>query len=578
MKRTGASLAVHALEQIGVRFTFGIPGVHNTELYDELSQSRQIEPILVTHELSAAFMADAVSRTGDSIGTLLLVPAAGTTHAMSGIGEAFLDGIPMLVITGGTRRDSGRHYQLHQIDQKRLVETLTKKAIVVTDQSSIPPAIYEAYEAAISGTPGPVLVEIPTELQLFRTEVRQLEPFSSSLTPPAPDPAGIAEAARLLREARRPGLYLGWGARRCSQGAVELAELLGAPVSTTLQGLSVFPADHPLHTGMGFGVSSVPAAEKAFQACDCLLAVGARFSELATGSYSLPVPRGLIHVDINREVFNKNYPAQVSIEGDAGEVVQLLLDALKSDSCKSRRNQQRLRQLVRAEKESYLRQWTRRRNAERVSPGHFFTALRRKLDDDAYLAVDDGNHTFLTAELFPVYRSRHFISPTDYNAMGYCVPAAIGIKLSHPDHQVVGIAGDGAFLMTGLEMMTASRLNLGIVYCVFNDGELGQIAQLQKIPLNRKTCTVMGRIELQGIAQATGAAYLAMGNDGEIEPVLDQALAAAQTDQPVIVDVKIDYSRKTRFTRGVVKTNLGRFSWKEKARFIGRAAKRHILG
>lgn len=578
MKRTGASLAVWALEQVGVKYTFGIPGVHTTELYDELGKSKLIEPILVTHELGAAFMADGVSRTSDSIGTLAIVPAAGTTHAMSGIGEAFLDGIPMLVICGGTRRDTGRHYQLHQLDQKLLVQAITKKAFVVTDHRSIVPTIYEAYDLAMSGTPGPVFVEIPAELQLFQGEVEEPAPYTPKRRFASPDARKIFEAAEKLKHAKRPGLYLGWGARDASQVAIRLAELLEAPVATTMQGLSSFPSQHPLHTGMGFGPSAVPAAEKAFKDCDCLLAIGARFGELATGSFNLPVPKNLIHIDVNPEVFNKNYPAAVTIEADAREAMEALYDTLARAGHKATRNTHELRTLIQHEKEQYQSEWTQKQNLERVSPGHFFRSLREKLPDDAFLVVDDGNHTFLSAELFPVRAPRRFISPTDYNAMGYAVPAAIGAKLANPSSVVAAIVGDGAFLMTGLEILTASTQGLGILFFVFYDGELAQISQFQKIPLNRKTCTIVGNVKLSGIAEATGAAYLEMRSDKDIATVIDQALAASSKGQPVIIDVKIDYSKKTRFTQGVVKANLSRFPLGEKVRFIGRAIVRHILG
>jgi acetolactate synthase-1/2/3 large subunit len=201
------------------------------------------------------------------------------------------------------------------------------------------------------------------------------------------------------------------------------------------------------------------------------------------------------------------------------------------------------------------------------------------MPDDAILTVDDGNHTFLTSELFPVRNVNGFISPTDFNAMGYAVPAAIGAKLANPDKMVASIVGDGAFLMTGLEILTASTQGLGIVYFVFHDGELGQIAQLQKVPLNRKTCTIMGDVRIEGVAKATGAAYFDMANDHQIENVMNLAFdTAKKNNQPVIVDVRIDYSKKTRFTDGVVKANLSRFPMGEKVRFIGRAIKRHLLG
>ena len=165
MKRTGAQLAVFALEQVGVKYTFGIPGTHTTELYDALDLSEQITPILVNHEGGGAFMAEALSRTSDSIGTLAIVPAAGLTHAMSGIGEAFLDGIPMLVIAGGTRTDTGRHYQLHQFDQVELAKNITKAQFGIKSHNEIIPSIYKAYEIATSGEPGPVFIELPVNLQ-----------------------------------------------------------------------------------------------------------------------------------------------------------------------------------------------------------------------------------------------------------------------------------------------------------------------------------------------------------------------------------------------------------------------------
>ena len=190
MKRTGASLVVHALEQLGVRYTFGIPGVHTVEIYDELNKSQRIQPVLTTHEMGAAFMADAVSRTTDTIGTLMVVPAAGVTHAMSGIGEAFLDGIPMLVITGGVRRDTGHHYQLHQIDQSRLAAAVCKQTYLPRSHQEIIPILYEAFDLATSGTPGPVLVEVPAELQMFAGEVDSLPDYQRK-TPLASPPPGL---------------------------------------------------------------------------------------------------------------------------------------------------------------------------------------------------------------------------------------------------------------------------------------------------------------------------------------------------------------------------------------------------
>lgn len=577
MKKTGASLAVYALEQIGVKYTFGIPGVHNIELYDEINNSDQIEPILVTHEGGASFMALGVSCTSNSIGTLMIVPAAGTTNAMSGIGEAFLDGIPMLIFSGGTRQDSGRHYQLHQLNQDNLVNEITKAFFKIESHEEIIPTIYKAYDIAISGEPGPVFIEIPMEYQMFKGEVSKLLPYTKSFQNPKIDNSKIKATAELLLKAKNSGIYVGWGAANASKYTQKIAEILSAPVATTLQGKASFPANHPLHTGFGFGPNSVPAAQKAFKNCDAMLAVGVRFSEIATGSYGVTVPENLIHIDINKEVFDKNYPSKIHIEADAEEALMLLVKELEDQSKKIRKDHSVLTKLIKAEKEKYYSEWKQKPLNDKVSPGFFFETLTKFTDDDTYFVVDDGKHTYLAAELLPVNHSRHFVSPTDFNCMGFCVPAAIGTKFMNPKSKVVGIVGDGGFLMTGMETLTASTYKKGVIYFVFHDGELGQISQFQKIPLKRKVATIIGNINIKGIADATGASYFYMENDSEIENIMQNAFKEVEKDIPVIVDVNIDYSKKTMMTKGVVKTNLSRFSFKEKVRFISRAAKRHLL-
>ena len=581
MKRSGGWLAVQALEQLGVEYTFGIPGVHNTELYDALADSEQITPILVTHEGGAAFMADAVSRTTDTIGCAAIVPAAGMTHAMSGIGEAYLAGIPLLVISGGIRRDTGKHYQLHGVDQQRILEGIVKAAYLVDRHEDVMPTIFAAYEAATSGEPGPVFVEISGEVLIFSGTVGELPVYERRWRPPLPDEGQIQAAVDLLEAASQPGLYLGWGARDATPVAVELAQRIGAPVATTLQGVSVYPADHPLHTGMGFGPSAVPAARQAFSDCDCLVAVGARFGEIATASYGMKIPETLIHIDINPAVFNKNYPATVTLEADAGDAMQALNAELSRRAAVRPAVAERTRaltELIRREKDSFRESWTAQPSDALVSPGIFFQELRARLAADAYMVVDDGNHTFLAIEQFPVLRSKHFLSPSDFNCMGYCVPAAIGVQLTHPDQQVVAVVGDGGLLMTGLEILTAATYGLGAIFFVFHDGELAQISQFQEIPLNRKTCSVLGNLRVEGIATATGAAYIRMEDDSAVGDSIDEALRIAAEGQPVLVDVNIDYSRKSAFTKGVVKVNFGRFPLRQKLRFLGRALKRHVLG
>ena len=578
MQKTAAWLARHALEQIGVRHTFGIPGVHNTELYDELGASATITPVLVAHECGGAFMADAVSRSGAGLGTLLIVPAAGVTHAASGIGEAYLDGIPMLIIAGGIRRDTGRRYQLHDMDQHALLAPITKGRWRVDTHAEVVPAIYDAWRLAVSGEPGPVFVEIPVNLQLMPGDAGEIPPFV-----PLPGagqraaPAEIARAAELLRRAERPGIFCGWGAVDATGELRQLAEALGAPVATTLQGLSAFPASHPLHAGFGLGPAAVPASENAFRDCDCMLAVGTRFSEIPTGSYGYDPPANLIHVDINPRVFGANYPAAVALEGDARSVLMALIASLGAVPAGAQRAR-RVGDRIATDKRAYHAEWLAHDARGRVNPVRFFDALRGHLPDDAIIVADDGNHTFLVAELMPIISPRSFFSPSDFNSMGYCIPAVIGAKLARPDRAVIGIVGDGATRMTGLEMATAVAQGTGVVWFVFNDGELAQIAQAQETPYNRKTCTVLPGLDLEALARANCVGFRLMRNDDEIEGAIDGALAAAASGQPVLVDVRIDYSRRTRFTDGVIQTNLGRFGLADKARLVGRALWRRVTG
>lgn len=577
MKRTGAWLVVYALEQIGARFTFGIPGVHTTELYDTLNNSNRITQVLVTHEGGASFMADAVSRLSDTIGVLTVVPAAGLTHAASGIGEAFLDGVPMLVISGGPRTDTPHRYQLHQMDTHKFMAGLTKATFRVTRHEEVVPMLFEAHAIATSGEPGPVFVELPVNILLMTEEIGELPQFQPAIPARVEAKGDIAHAAELLAAARHPCIFVGWGARDASNELVRLAEWLEAPVATTLQGLSVFPGNHPLHVGFGFGASSVPAAKNAFKDCDCMVAIGTRFAEIATGSYGTSVPDNLIHIDINPDVFNANYPAKVAIAGDARAVLVQLLAGLAA-GVPPRTMDDALRARIRTDKAVYRESWYRHDATGLVNPARFFDELRRQMPDDGILAIDDGNHTFLTAELMPIHAPKSVILPTDFNCMGYAVPAAIGAKLALPDRAVQAIVGDGAFIMTCMEILTASSNNLGVIYYVFNDGELAQIGQAQAIPYGRKSCTTIGELNIEGVALATGAAYVPMNDNEQITGAIAKAMEIASGGRPVIVAVRIDYSKRTAFTLGAMKTSFGRFPLNEKLRFLARAAVRHVVG
>lgn len=578
MKRTAAWLTRYALEQVGVKYTFGIPGVHNTELYDELNNSKQITPKLVMHEGHGGFMADAISRTTDSIGTLVIVPAAGVTHAASGIAEAYLDGIPMLVISGGIRNDSKFDYQLHEMDQLKLVAGFTKAAFKINSHDEVINTIYKAYDIAISGEPGPVFIELPVNLQLDKANINNFPTYTAGVQPKL-SPAVIKQiesAAKMLMEAKSSAIFAGWGAVHASEYLIAISEQIASAVATTMQGISAFPANHPLHAGFCFGPAAAPAAQNAFNNADCVLAIGTRFGEIATGSFGGELPENLIHIDITPQVFNANFQSKIAIEGDSKQICSQLLSALKALG--AAKDASLLTKKIKLDKKAYRESWYQHDSKNKVNPVLYFDELRTQLSDDAHLVVDDGNHTFLTAELMPIHQAYGFISPTDFNCMGYATPAAIAVKMAKPNKEVHAIVGDGAFMMTATELATAVSQNLGLVIAVFNDGELSQIAQAQQIPYNRKTCTVLPQTKLKGLAMATGAEYVRIENNSEIKIGLAKARALAFEHKAVILDINIDYSKATAFTEGVVKTNLKRMPLPTKVRMVGRALVRKITG
>jgi acetolactate synthase I/II/III large subunit len=341
-------------------------------------------------------------------------------------------------------------------------------------------------------------------------------------------------------------------------------------VATTIQGKGVFPESHRLWMWNGLGASAPPFVRRIAEGCDAMLAVGCRFSEVGTASYGFTPPERLIHVDINREVFGRNFPARLAVETDATVFVRALLPRLTpriADDETTARLASGHRQ-IRDERE-------KDQSSDRVTPAALFDALQRAAPQAIY-ATDSGNGTFLAMEHLRLDGARRFLAPVDFSCMGYSVPAAIGAKLANPDRDVIALAGDGALLMTGLEMLTAAHLGASPAVYVLRDGELAQIAQFQRTALNRDTCSVLAPYRLPDFAAAVNAEYLSLPRDTELESVVARSLEASRAGRPVLVEVAIDYSRKTYFTRGVVATNLWRLPFADRLRMLARAAGRHL--
>jgi acetolactate synthase I/II/III large subunit len=401
-------------------------------------------------------VADAAWRASGVMACVNVVPGAGLTHALSGIAEAFMDGVPMLVLGCGIRTDSTKAYQLHDIDQRAVVAPVTKGTFSPERAEDIYPTIRRACALARAGRPGPVFVEIPANLYLFR--YGKAEGRGQKAEVEAVPGHLLEQAAALLAKASRPLLYVGLGA--AGADLVALAERLEAPVATTFQGKGVFPETHPLALWPGYGASAPPFARKIAADCDITLAIGCRFGEVATGSFGAP-PRGpLIHVDIDPAAVGRNYPAAVGIAAGARTLVPALLPLLAQRSV-----DKELRAAIRGGREDVARE-IEEPARKGVSPGRLLRALQERFGPETIFTTDSGNGTFLAVEALVLDKPGKLLAPVDYSCMGYAVPAAIGAKLAAPDAPVVALAGDGAFLMTGLELLTAAALRLPLMVFV----------------------------------------------------------------------------------------------------------------
>lgn len=572
-KTGGAALVVRALEDEGIRFAFGIPGTHNIELYDALATSEKVRTVLITDEQSAGFMADAVWRANRELACVNVVPGAGLTHALSGIAEAYLDGMPLLVLGCGIRRDSRFGYQLHDVDQLAIAAPVCKATFRPAAGRELYRTIRTACAIARAGTPGPVMVEVPVDQYLFKHDAEPESP-PEPIPPPVADPALLARAVSLLTASgARPLLYVGWGAATAGPALVRLAEALGAPVATTITGKGVFPESHPLFLWNGFGDAAPPFVRELAGECTVTLAIGCRFSEVGTGSYS-SVPKGpLIHADINREVIGRNFPAAIGLEGDAAAVIGALLEGVRGQPAPDRS------QLAEAIRLGHAQVIQGRRDAasrDRVTPAVLFDGLARAFGADTIYTTDSGNGTFLAMECLKLDRPGQLLAPVDYSCMGYAVPAAIGAKLARPEVPVIALPGDGALLMTGLELLTAASQGVPIAVFVLRDRELAQIAQFQRTAFNRKAASILAEYDVASLAETVGIEWLRLDRDVEVGEVVEYARRVTAAGRPIVVDVAIDYTEATYFTKGVVRTNLGRLPFRDRLRFIGRAVLRRM--
>jgi acetolactate synthase-1/2/3 large subunit len=566
---TGAAALTETLLAEGVGCVFGIPGAQQNELWDTF-KSKHLEYLLVTHEFSAATMADGYARSTGRPGVLCVVPGPGLTNALGGLGEALLDSIPVVCIVGDVARgDKYRPFQVHELPQVPLLRQVTKAVYEVQGGADIPLAVREAFRLAASGEPGPVGVVVPWNLL-----IEQHRYHSGPLAPAAVpfDEAAFHRALHLLANRRlRVGIYAGLGCMPYSASLVRAAETLQAPVATSISGKGVIPENHPLAVGWGYGPQGTRTAEQVFRHVDLVLAIGVRFSEVSTGYYAQPQPRHLIHVDINANNLGKILRAEVCVHADAG----LFLDTLLQHADAIRRPcDNALVERIRAEKAEELkgnREVLARCGAD---PMAFLLALRCAAAPDALAFVDVTCAQYWATEVFTTLAPRTFFNPTNNQAMGWSIPAALGAQRVHPGRQVLTITGDGCLLMSAMEISTAARERLPVKFFVLDDQAYHYMQALQRPAYLRTTATILARLDYRALAQGWGVAYQELSAGDNLEASLRAALCH---DGPLLVRVVTDYRRRPiRWIDAARGRFIRELSFEQKVRFLARIGSRAL--
>ncbi|MCI0376754.1 MAG: thiamine pyrophosphate-binding protein [Gemmataceae bacterium] len=568
-KMTGADALIETLIQEGADCVFGIPGAQQNELWDAM-KSKRLPYLLVTHEFSAAAMADGCARSTGKPGVLCIVPGPGLTNSLSGLGEALLDSIPLVCVVGDVANGRRNHaFQVHSLDQAALLRPVTKQVFAVQNAREIPQAVRSAFRLARAGEPGPVGVVVPYNLLI------DVQRYSSGPLEAAPlpfDPQACDRALRQLAERRcRVGIYAGLGCMDYSGSLVRAAEILQSPVATSMAGKGAMPENHPLAVGWGYGPQGTRTAESAFREVDLVLALGVKFSEVSTGFYSLPRHRQLLHVDINADNIGRIMPTTVGVHSDVGVFLgQLLQDAPRF----CRPEDRGLHERIRARKRDEARANSAVVTDGCVDPLAFLLALRRTTALDALAFVDVTLSQYWATETFFVNQPRTYFNPTNNQGMGWSVPAALGAQRVYPGCQVVTVTGDGCFLMSMAEISTAARECLPVKFFVLDDQAYQYMQQLQRPAYLRTTATILARLGYQDLARGFGIAYQEITHNGQLDERLPAILAH---DGPVLTRVAVDYGRRpVRWLNAAKSRYMQMLTPEQKVRFLARIGSRAL--
>jgi acetolactate synthase I/II/III large subunit len=541
----GADAIVRSLEAEGVDVVFGIPGGAILPMYDAFARGTSVRHVLARHEQGAGHMAEGYARASGRVGVALATSGPGATNLVTPIADAWMDSTPLVCITGQVRRHLIGTDAFQECDITGVTMPVVKHSWLVQDVEEIPDVLKAAFHVARTGRCGPVLVDVPRDVQEAELDFRYPDEVDlPGWKPPTRvDPGQIAEAAALIAGAEKPVLYVGGGtlnADACAE-LLELAEAGRLPVITTLMAKSAFPETHELHFGWP-GMHGPKWSNWAMNKCDALVAVGARFDDRVTGKLAAFAPgASVVHLDIDAAEIGKLRQADIPVVGPLRQVLADLTAELRRLRAESQTSgvEAWLRQLEQWREEFPLRY---RRDGDLLKPQVVLETLQALTQgrDDVVWTTGVGQHQMWAMQYIRCTSPRTFLTSGGLGTMGYGVPAAIGAKAARPDATVVCVDGDGCFQMTCQELATAVLEDLPIVVVIVNNGYLGMVQQWQNMFYGQRLSQVRLTHQVPDyatLAEAYGAAGFTVDGEEELEPALEQALAVGRT---AVVDCRVD--------------------------------------
>jgi acetolactate synthase-1/2/3 large subunit len=543
MKLTGAETIVKCLEEQGVEVMFGFPGGVIIDLFDELEKS-SITNVLVRHEQAAVHAADAYGRVKGEVGVALVTSGPGATNTVTGIASAYMDSIPIVVLTGQVPTALIGNDAFQEVDIIGITRPCTKHNYLVKDVKDLAVTIREAFYIARTGRPGPVLIDLPKDVVISKTNFVEPKPVKIQTYRPTyePHPGQIAKACKEILKAKNPVIYAGGGVI-ASNSNVELTELatkLNIPVTMTLMGLGGFPGTHKLSMGM-LGMHGTYFANMAVSKCDLLIAVGSRFDDRVTGKLDDFAPHAkIIHIDIDPTSISKNVKVDIPIVADC----KYALTAMNrwfdvQDNFNGKEHGEKLGPWL-----NDINDWKRKHplgyveEGDIIKPQFVVQKLHELTKGEAIISTEVGQNQMWAAQFYHFNNPRHFLTSGGLGVMGYGFPAAIGAQMAAPGKTVIDIAGDGSIQMNIQELATARQYKCPVKIAILNNGYLGMVRQWQELFYEKRYAGTDLEVspDFVALAQAYGAVGLRAIKVSEVEPVIKEALA---TDNTVFMDFVI---------------------------------------